>query len=299
MYSFRKYNPGFEGDVLVISDDLPDDHRRRLEAVCPIQLVAPDPRLREAVNALQTHEPRLEGIYRRLFSLEIFRLSQYQRVVYLDSDIYCSGDVSALFESSADFLACPDGFTYGDRIRARLEQGSGVEYSERYGKRFSHTFNAGVLSLGARWLGDDTYQALLGLLDHKKWQSYGPSKFTDQMALNLFFDGEFTELEAKYNYMLFLEEYQKILEPVSLLDARLVHFAGVIKPWNIYPPEQLVKRAPQFIKFIDVWRELLDEARAGGSPAKETSVISQRFERQQEWIRAYNAEALEPGGRLY
>lgn len=299
LYSFHKYNPGFEGDVLVITDDLPEEHRSRLEDVSPVRFEAPDPRLREAVSELQTHEPRLEGIYRRLFSLEVFRLARYERVVYLDSDIYCSGNISPLFQTSHDFMACPDGFTYGDRIRTILDPETSSENSERYGKRFDQTFNAGVLSVGSRFLGDETYRALLGLLEHSQWKNYGPSKFTDQMALNLFFDGQFTPLEAKYNYMLFLEEYQKCLEPVSLLEACLVHFAGVIKPWNVYDPQQLALRAPQFIKFMDVWLELLDEARADHSPGSRNERIRQRFERQKKWIKAYNQDQIEPKGRLY
>ena len=299
LYSFHKYNPGFDGDVLILTDNLPAEHRQRLERFSPVKFEAPDRRLRHAVDELQMREPRLEGIYRRLFSLEIFRLSQYDRVVYLDSDIYCSGDISPLFDSGEAFLACPDGFTYGDRIRQELKPDEALENSERYGKKFGKTFNAGVLSVGSSLLGDETYEALLSLLDYRRWQSHGPSKFTDQMALNLYFDGQFAELEAKFNYMMFLEEYQKSLEPVSLLDARLVHFAGAIKPWNCYDPAQLAARAPQFVKFVDVWHELLDEARSDGSAEAQRERIRQRFEKQAEWIEAYNSESLDPVGRIY
>lgn len=299
LYSFTKYNPGFDGDVLVITDDPDPGFRERLAQICKVQFVTPDPRLRAAVDLLQSHEPRLAGIYRRLFSLELFRLSDYDRVVYLDSDIYCSGDISELFTRPEPLLACPDGFTLGDRIREMLSADDVALATERYGKAFAQSFNAGVLSIGKPLLSIDTYVNLLEVLDPDRWKSMGPSKFTDQMLLNVFFDGQFTPIHSRFNYVIFLEEYQKCMETVSLLDARLVHFAGAIKPWHHYRPEQLTNRAPQFIKFIDVWRELLEEARPPPDAASRRIQAAERFKRQQAWIEAYNRNEIKPTGRIY
>jgi lipopolysaccharide biosynthesis glycosyltransferase len=299
LYSFLKYNPEFDGDILIITDDPDTDFRARLAAIFPVRFITPDPRLQAAVDLLQSHEPRLTDIYRRLFSLELFRLTGYERVVYLDSDIYCSGDISELFTRPEPLLACPDGFTFGDRIRAMLSEEENPTPSERYGKPYTQTFNAGVLSIGQALLNSDTYLQLLGVLDPAHWQGLGQSKFTDQMALNVFFNGQFTPIHSRFNYVIFLEEYQKCVENVSLLDARLVHFAGDIKPWNQYPPERLARRAPQFIKFIDIWRELLDEARHPVDVASSRTRVEERFHRQREWIEGYNQNAIEPTGRLY
>ena len=120
LYSFHKYNPDFAGDVIVITDDFSPEYRHRLEQISPVRFEAPDPRLRAAVDVLQASEPQLQDIYRRLFSLEIFRLAGYDRVVYLDSDMYCSGDLSELFTRQEALLACPDGFAYGDRMSSPL-----------------------------------------------------------------------------------------------------------------------------------------------------------------------------------
>lgn len=294
LYSFRKYNPGFEGDVIVICDDLPDEHRARIRAVSPARFEAPDPRLFEAVQRLQHAEPRLEGIYRRLFSLEAFRLPGHERVVYLDSDVYCAGDVSALFSAEAPLLACPDGFTYAEQIEALLENRQ-PQPRERYGRAFARSFNAGVLSIGPPLLGEETYHELLGWLSPDQWKAFAPGKFTDQMLLNVHFNGDFTPLAAEFNYMVFLEAYQKLCERVSFLDARLVHFAGTLKPWFEYDREVLAQRAPQFLKFFDAWRELLDEARG----VEDLTEVKSRFRRQQDWIRGYNEDPIEPIGRLY
>lgn len=299
LYSFYKYNPAFSGEVVIISDDLPEKYRERIARFGAIRFEPPDPQLRAAVDDLQATEPKLKDIYRRLFSFEVFRLSAYRRVVYIDSDIYCSGDISELFTRTEPLLACPDGFTYEDRVRSLLANGVPPARSERYGKRFDNSFNTGVLSIGESLLGEETYHALLGMLDPASWRRLGPSKFTDQMALNVHFDGRYTSLSARYNYVVFLEEYQKCLERVSLLDARLVHFAGVIKPWNCYDPVELARSAPQFIKFIDVWRELLDEARSGTDCPAARADVERRFRRQSNWIAVHNEKGIQPIGRLY
>jgi lipopolysaccharide biosynthesis glycosyltransferase len=207
----------------------------------------------------------------------------------------CAGDIGDLFASGEALLACPDGFTYADQIDARLGGTDAPTVRERYGRSFARSFNAGVLSIGPENLGEETYSRLLDWLKPERWKEIGPGKFTDQMLLNVHFDGGFTPLAARFNYMIFLEAYQKLCEEVSFLDARLVHFAGSLKPWFEYDREVLARRAPQFMKFFDAWRELLDEAR-GPAGTEETA---RRYRRQQDWIREYNEEPIEPSGRLY
>jgi len=296
LYSFLKYNPWFQGDLIVIADGLPAAHRARLARLGPVTFLPPDPHLKDKTRALSAKLPELQEVYRRFYSFEVFRLSDYRRVVYLDSDIYCAGDIAHLFTSAEPLLACPDGFTYGDRILARLAAAEGKKTvpTPRYGRPFETSFNAGVLSIGPEVLGEATYQGLLKMLDSDAWSALGPSKFTDQMALNLTFADRFAPLEGIYNYMIFLEEYQKCLENISFSDARLVHFAGSIKPWNLYDPEELLARAPQFMKFFDVWRELLNEARA----APPLEAMADGYRRQKAWIDAYNRDPLKPRGRL-
>lgn len=296
LYSFLKYNSWFEGDLLVIEDGLSPEARQRLGRLGPLTFVAPDPRLRRQTQALCAGAPELQDVYKRFYSFEVFRLTDYRRVVYLDSDIYCAGSVEDLFLRSEPLLACPDGFTYGDRIIAALASKDAAPAPQsRYGRSFVASFNAGVLSVGPPLLGDETYDALLAMLDVDTWRAFGPSKFTDQMALNIHFENRFDELPAIYNYMLFIEAYQRICEPFSASDARLVHFAGPIKPWNEYDPVALLQRAPQFGRFIDVWRELLYQARATGCD----EAVLDRYQRQKAWIEAFNRAPLHATGRLY
>jgi lipopolysaccharide biosynthesis glycosyltransferase len=296
LYSFMKYNPWFEGDLVVIGDDLTADLEARLNRRHPVRLHRPDPRLKAAAQSLSSLLPDEPAVYRRFYTFEVFRLAGYERVLYLDSDICCTGDVAPLFTAQAPLLACPDGFTYADRILDCLAEAEGRQHRplERYGRRFARSFNAGVLSIAAELLGEATYEDLLAMLDGEGWRALGPSKFTDQMALNLQFADRFTALSGIYNFMIFIEAYQKAWDEFGFADARLLHFAGTIKPWNDYAPGDLLKRAPQFIKFFDVWRELLQEARASAPRA----ALAESYRQQKDWIDAYNRSPLKPIGRL-
>ena len=296
IYSFLKYNPWFRGDVIVVTEGLSTPGRSRLDRHHRIRYVRPDSRLREKTEMLGRRFPSLQDVYRRLFSLEIFRLSDYRRVLYLDSDMYCAGDVAELFVTSEPLLACPDGFDYEDRIRAHLAGTDleAMECTERYGQRFQSSFNAGVISVGPELLTDETYAGLLELISCEHRLRFGESIFTDQMALNVYFEGRFKPVPAIFNYMVFLEEYQQCLQSASFLDARIVHFAGRIKPWHRYRPQDLMRLAPRYIKFIDAWLELLDEARREDS----TESIESRFQRQAARIAQYNRNELQPIGRV-
>ena len=111
LYSFLKYNPWFDGDVIVIGDDLPNALEERLAHQRPVIFQRPDPRLRQAAEGLGDLLPDQQDVYKRFYSFEVFRLSGYRRVLYLDSDICCTGDIAPLFAATEPLLACPDGFT--------------------------------------------------------------------------------------------------------------------------------------------------------------------------------------------
>ncbi len=297
LYSFLKFNSWFQGDLIVVEDGLPGHARDSLARLGSVQFCAPDRRLQQQIATLCARVPKLKNVYKRFYSFEVFRMTGYRRAVYVDSDVYCAGPVDALFTSSEPLLACPDGFTYGDRIMGVLSDArNGPPAPQvRYGRRFGRSFNAGVLSVGPPLLGEESYAALLRMLSFETWQALGPSKFTDQMALNIVFEDRFSPLAAIYNYMIFIEEYQKSCEGICSADARLVHFAGPLKPWNEYDPVALLEQAPQFARFIDVWRELLREVRATRSLAE----LSSTYHRQKDWIETFNRNPLLPKGRLY
>ncbi|RDD61882.1 glycosyltransferase family 8 protein [Ferruginivarius sediminum] len=266
LHSFLRYNPWFSGDVVVFADALSQQTRARLSRLHPVRFEAPDPRLVEVSADLQARHPALSAKHLRFLSLEAFRLSHYDRVLFCDSDIYCAGDVSALFSRDEPFLASDDGYTYEDRLTPLLRaNGYGAIASEtRYGRQHDgsspgRTFSSGVMALSPPWLGEATYTALLETMAAHDFT--GERVFTDQAVLNTHVRGRYTTVSGAYNYRVLLEDYIRYAEDVPYPDARLIHFAGTIKPWNDYAPADLAAYDARYFKYIDVWRQMLEDAR--------------------------------------
>lgn len=258
LWSLLKYNPWFAGDINIVIADLSEESRERLRAIYPVNFVPAGDRLARKTEELASRIARLRDLRLRFYSLEAFNMTGYQRVVYFDSDTYCAGDVKNLFTGEHVLAACLDGFSYEQRALPLLDQaGLSLPITEsRYGKTFTESFNAGVLAISAPALSERNYEALVAMLDYDTWVELGSSSFTDQVILNRHFEGQFTTLSSRYNYMVFLEEYLKHIDGVGFHDAAVVHFAGRIKPWNDYLTGEILEKAPHYLKYIEIWREL-------------------------------------------
>jgi lipopolysaccharide biosynthesis glycosyltransferase len=140
-----------------------------------------------------------------LFTLECFNLTNFQHIVFLDSDMLCLGDISELFTTIVDFGACP-----GGRNRSFKESLAGS-------CRRRVAINSGMLVIGGRYINDRTYQALF------RCQS---GQFADQSILNEFFRFQKVYFfHHRYNYH--AQFFWNNAERNN--DVRLLHFAG-IKP---------------------------------------------------------------------
>lgn len=153
--------------------------------------------------------PRLRSAF---FILEAFNLGRFSRVITLDSDMLCMGDLSELFTHSAPFAAT---------VAYAYPEGSKLDY-----------FNSGVLVIGKTHLTGETYQRLL---DHKISETYQSRKGkADQAILNDFFPiNAVVELDERYNMTKrrFADPFSEHQSDPSFKDTRILHFVGG-KPWQ-------------------------------------------------------------------
>ena len=188
-------------------------------------------------------------------------------------------------------------FSYEDRI-APMVQAAGLMMpvtAMRYGKSLKNTINAGVLAITKPILSETNYKKLVEMLNLDAWRNLGDSIFTDQMVINRFFEGQIAITSSQYNYMIFLNDYLKYIDKVSFQEAKLIHFAGRIKPWNNYNKEELIKKAPHYLKYIEVWRELLSDLRNQG----DINFQAQSLLNQYKWTENGANYQLEENGRIY
>ena len=106
--SFLKHHPRFDGDVVIVHDGLSPEQWGYLEALSDrVRLEPLSPALRELLLHLQ---PRLRSpkLLAQLYVLDIFRLTDYRKVLFCDADLLFRQPIDELFDTDVDLLCCGD-----------------------------------------------------------------------------------------------------------------------------------------------------------------------------------------------
>ncbi|KAF3999960.1 glycosyltransferase family 8 protein [Glaciimonas immobilis] len=141
------------------------------------------------------------------------------RVLYLDADIVCQGDLTELMS-----------IELGDNIAAVVgDVGSIAEMQvAKLGLTGGRYFNSGMLYIDVnRWCAENIWhKAVQAILSSDK-----SFLFPDQDALNKVMDGRVKFIDAKFNWLydLFAETASKNNPPPN---AVFIHFVGRLKPWH-------------------------------------------------------------------
>jgi len=158
--------------------------------------------------------------YLRLALAEVFA-AEYDRIVYLDSDILVSGSrLSELFSADLGGLALGavrDVQQWFNPARKTADQ--------RLMNRHWTYFNSGVLLIDTvKFRQDRIRQACL----ETGSEAIATATFHDQTILNLVMEGKWAELHPAWNWQGGLR--RSLFE--SWVDVQIFHFIGPIKPWN-------------------------------------------------------------------
>ncbi|CAM4026739.1 glycosyltransferase family 8 protein [Pseudoalteromonas byunsanensis] len=291
IYSFLKYNPWFEGDIVIFIDHLSSTNKTRLNAHYPVKFIERSKQIEQATNRLRNHLPQLRAdLHLRLLSLEVLRLRDYEKLVFLDSDGMCCGDIRDVFEHPNEFLAAPDGFAYEHKANKLLAntQSPLLAIPKSYGQsNLTNTFNSGFMAISKSYLTGEHYQGIVRLIDDLSlWRSFGVKGFTDQMLFNIYFKNKVKLTDGRYNFMPFIEQYIQQLDKVTMLDAKFIHFAGVIKPWFNYDDKEILELAPHYLKYLHLWRDVWNECTLG----TDNQFAAWRIKQQYYWTENYGAK---------
>lgn len=142
---------------------------------------------------------RLKNTY---YTLDVFGLTQYDRIVFLDMDIVVLDDIKALFDCPAPIAGCQ---VYSMGLDA-----------------LSNGINSGVFVINKPVISTDTYKQLLAMT------TKGLS-MPDQKIINSFFSGKIHYLDKTYNVE------KRLLHTKNLIHIRdhpkIIHFVAT-KPWE-------------------------------------------------------------------
>ncbi|WP_311753243.1 glycosyltransferase [Proteus columbae] len=164
-----------------------------------------------------------ENIFSQLQTLENLPISMYyrlvipyalknitDRVLYLDSDMLCIGDIYSLIE--LDFNNNIIAAVHDECVPSKYIKEIGLRNDDVY-------FNSGVIYFNIpKWIGEDILSLFMELIGKRKYN------YPDQDVLNLLLNNKVKFLPKYYNS--FFYDDRNIDENVILL-----HYAGPSKPW--------------------------------------------------------------------
>lgn len=241
VHSLKQRHPGLDLPFIIIHNDklatLSAESRALVSRLCPQARFheADDSRYEVVWSNRDEHLKTPERLKSAFFILEAFSFAEFDRVVTLDSDMICTGDLSPLLTHTASFAATR-GFNY--------KTGEPHDY-----------FNSGVMVIGRHHLAGETYRALLA---HRISADYNPRRGkADQAILNDYFpahevaslDEVFNTTKRKYPDTAF-----DTIDDLLAGNVHILHFVGE-KPWQLHAtPEESV-----YTKLEAYWSGLLKE----------------------------------------
>lgn len=245
--SFLRHNPWFAGTLAVIHapQEPPSEMLRSLPNV---RCHPASDELAQSLTA--TRSADLADKTRRFYSLESFRLREFDQVLYLDSDIVCTGDARGLFDMDGALLCSPDQAHFWGRVRDRTTYVTKDEMLAAPESVFLRTFNTGVLRLTPALLAESTFGELLRRIGTRDWDAIRTGHSVS-VVLNEHFTGTWTEVSERYNYLITsgMLHYRRQRVPVS--DAVFLHFIGRPKPWEPGSRETIVNHDHQ--RALNAW----------------------------------------------
>lgn len=241
--------------VIIVEQDLTDENKKRLQAIEEpgfslrfVHMGAMPGEITDREENRLRCDYFTRTIYYRLFIADMF--PEYDKAIYIDSDIVVPGDLSELYEIDLkDCLigACPD-YSIADvpELVRYTEEAVGME-TGRY-------INSGVLLLNLKKMRETGLAAhFLKLLDQYHFDCIAP----DQDYLNAMCRGRILYLDRKWDAM-----PVKGREPME--DPKIVHYNLFEKPWcysGVSYEEIFWRYARQTVFYPEIrtWKETYSE----------------------------------------
>ena len=214
-------NKDYKYLIKVLHTNVQEDHMKQIKKYedenVSIEFVNLSYYIERIQDKLYTRDYYTNTTYFRLFLPELY--PQYDKVLYLDSDIIVLGDISELYNTDMGtnlVAAAPDDIIqYNKVFQDYAELVVGVEKYQNY-------FNAGVLLMNLDELRKFNFQEkFLYLLGTVKF-----SVAQDQDYLNRLCKGKVTLISHDWDVMPYVNDETK---PE---DIRLIHYNFAYKPWH-------------------------------------------------------------------
>jgi lipopolysaccharide biosynthesis glycosyltransferase len=153
---------------------------------------------------------------------------QWERVLYLDTDILIRGPIDRVLNAQKKFAAVRAQFptTVRDVFLPTISHEEKASLSQQFDLD-APTFNAGVFSLQPLLFSRDAFPKLVEL-----YKKFGPlTKMGDQSIISAYFGSDWEELPSLLNLQM-----NSTAVPARFASAFVIHFCGTLKPWHAGHP---------------------------------------------------------------
>ncbi|MBO5478935.1 MAG: glycosyltransferase family 8 protein [Clostridia bacterium] len=247
----------YQYSIKILHTSISDENKRKIDAYqkenVTIEFVELKDSIEKIKDRLYTRDYFTKATYFRLFISDLY--PEYDKVLYLDSDIVILSDVAELYN-----------IDIGDNLIAATSDGAvqSIEVFQEYVEKvvgvaeYGNYFNAGVLLMNLKALREFKFQEkFLYLLETVKY-----SVAQDQDYLNRLCKGRVKILDSAWDIMPVEGERRKREE------IHLIHYNLVSKPWHFEDVAyqeyfwEYAKKTEFFDKIQEIKKAYTDEERA-------------------------------------
>ena len=257
--SFLNHNSWFTGDIVIISDGLEPGQDELFGVFPKVVFRKPGEDLLLRIGHLCNTLPAIIPRRKRFYSIELFNLCEYDRLFFFDSDMLVTGNISELLSFSEALLACSDQPNrHAGKVRDRNTFKRIAADLTDHHDVLRKTFNAGFMVPGKTLLNQHTYEGLKELIHISTFRNIRTHN-TDQVVLNLLFDGKVRFLPFTYNTIMSKWPEFSAANNIDPADIKILHFTGSYKPWETGSKTNGFADDPVFRGFYDAWFAVNDE----------------------------------------
>ena len=255
MHSFLQYNPWFQGDFIVLTDQVSEEMRESLSSFANVKYRIVGEELLARSRTVAAADETGKIFESHFYSLELFNIYGYDKLFYVDSDMLILGSFLPLFDMEAEMICVGDGVYYKGELR------DGASYNKRNPKLWEQkskfwgdNFNAGLILFDGKMANEKHYQELTEMVKIEGYSSQA-MRLQDQMIQNIYFRGRYTLVSAKYNYRMGIGTEIKEKDGVDLADAVVIHYTARRKPWLHHEALNRMRKDPTYLQPFLRWQE--------------------------------------------
>lgn len=218
LFSLLLNNNNLHIRVIIFTTALPKNDRYKLQALCgkfevPVEFIYLKDNLFDGL--ILNHHFKKSNYY-RLFAADLI---EEEQCLYLDADIIVT---HSIFELASVYL--------GESYLAAVENPGFNRHIDLGMHHESKYFNSGVMLINLeKWRSKNLRDKVISFVKDKTESIH----FVDQCGLNGIVNGEWIELNAKYNCQTYMLSIHKFYSCRASQLPVIIHYTGSSKPWHL------------------------------------------------------------------